>query len=823
MSEQRQFPLALVSVALATVGLICAVQADNWPWHLRVSSHWLGQHKVEVGLLTEVLGPDHLTVKALILALLCAALFFMAESAKVHVEVRTQALSVSFSDLPLLIGLFTLNVWLLIAARLLGVGLAMLLQRPPPHKALFNLGLFTAEAGVAYLILDSLPAGVVRPDAMLLPVLIVVLTTGTVGVLSVLTAITLLQGFPSKSEVAQMVASVALSGLLSGSMAMLCLRAFHDPSGFILLAVVAVAITMAFRSYSRLVRQHADLGEVLDAARKMSSSATTADLIIQLTEQAARLAAAEQAQVWLPGVPSLDQQLPPSGSSPMVIRRDTRDPLQREWLAKVGFRDAIVLPIVVDGTEEGALVVHDRLGTVATFGTGDLHLLQTLVTHASAVWNNMNLLGRLRHEATHDHLTQLPNRAAFNASVETMLTQQRLLAPNGPMAAVLLLDLDRFKEVNDILGHPTGDHLLQQVARRLQSAAQPGTMLARFGGDEFAVLLPAINAPREAELIAERLAECLVTPFTLAGSVIDVSASVGIARVANATLDAATLLRHADIAMYTAKNRAPSFAWYSPEQDRGSVERLNLVGQLRQAINEDQITIDFQPQVRLDNLTVVGFEALARWTHPQRGPIAPEEFIPLADQTGQVGILTMLALRKALEQASTWNPEHTVSVNLPARLLLEPGLTSEVSTILAEVGVDPSRVVIELTEDSLMSYHQDSLRPLHQLRSLGVRLSIDDFGTGYSSLAYLRELPVQEIKIDKSFMEGVADAPAAAALVRSIVEVSHVLGLTVVAEGVEDYPTLDVITRLGCDVGQGYLLARPMAADSIADWLARRS
>lgn len=807
-SESRQFPLAALSATLTLAGLVAAFFSNQ--------SHVL------------VLG-DSAWV-AWIVGFGIAVLFLLGEFAKVHVEVRTQALSVSFSDLPLLLGLFTLAPLPLIAARLIGVGAAMVIQRPPLHKAIFNLGLFTAEAGLAYYILSHLGSGPTFADKMgATTVFLVILTTGTVGVLSVLTAITILQGFPSRAEVTQMVVSVALSGLLSGSLAMLCLLALqvtHDERplvGYGLLGIVAISVTVAFRSYSRLVRQHADLGEVLDAARKMSSSATTADLIIQLTEQAARLVSAEQSQVWLPGVPSLDQVLPPSGSAPMAIRRDTRDPAQREWLSKVGFRDAIVLPIVVDGTEEGALVVHDRLGTVATFATGDLHLLQTLVTHASAVWNNMNLLGRLRHDATHDHLTELPNRAAFNNAVETMLTQQRLLAPHGPMAAVLLLDLDRFKEVNDILGHPIGDQLLQQVSRRLQSAAPSGTLLARFGGDEFAVLLPSIAGPSEAETLAERLAECLVAPFTLAGSVIDVSASVGIARVSNATLDAATLMRHADIAMYTAKNRAPSFAWYSPEHDRGSVERLNLVGQLRQAINEDQITIDFQPQVQLDNLKVVGFEALARWTHPQRGPIAPEEFIPLADQTGQVGVLTMLALRKAIEQASTWNPEHSVSVNLPARLLLEPGLPVEVGNILSEVGVDPNRVVIELTEDSLMSYHQDSLRPLHQLRALGVRLSIDDFGTGYSSLAYLRELPVQEIKIDKSFMGGVADSPAAAALVRSIVEVSHVLGLTVVAEGVEDYPTLDVITRLGCDVGQGYLLARPMAGDSIAEWLARRS
>ncbi|MFV0459282.1 MAG: putative bifunctional diguanylate cyclase/phosphodiesterase [Actinomycetales bacterium] len=787
-------PLAVETVALGVIGVAAASLSTAHP----------------------VLGPN-----PAVMFVVCATLFLLAEFAKIHVEVRTQALSVSFSDLPLVLGLFTLDVWWLIAARLLGTGIAVLVTRPAMHKAMFNLALFTAEVGIGYLLFSTLGELGWGPQLDWVKAAAVVLTTGTVGVCSVVLAITLLQGLPSAREVGDMITSVLLSGLLSGSMALLSLLALEaGPAGYGLLLVVAMGMTLAFRSYSRLMRQHADLGEVLNAARKMSSSATTADLIIQLTDQAAQLVSAEQSQVWLPGVPTLDQSLPSTGSAPAIIRRDTRDPAEREWLAKVGFRDAIVMPIVVDGTEEGALVVHNRLGAAATFNTGDLHLLQTLVTHASAVWNNMNLLGRLRHEATHDHLTNLPNRSAFTAAVERMLADQRSHAQHGALAAVLLLDLDRFKEVNDVLGHPTGDHLLQQVARRLAATAPPGSMLARFGGDEFAVLLPEISGPLEAEAIAQRLADCLVSPFTLAGSVIDVSASVGIARVSNATLDAATLMRHVDIAMYTAKNRAPTFAWYSPDEDRGSVDRLNLVGQLRQAINSDQITIDFQPQVRLDTREVVGFEALSRWTHPQRGPIAPEEFIPLADQTGQVGVLTMLALRKAIEQAASWRDDLSVSVNLPARLLLEPGLPIEIGTIISEVGVDPNRVIIELTEDSLMSYHQDTLRPLHQLRATGVRLSIDDFGTGYSSLAYLRQLPVQEIKIDKSFMVGVSEAPAAAALVRSIVEVSHVLGLVVVAEGVEDYPTLEVLTRLGCDVGQGYLLARPMAAESIPGWLA---
>jgi diguanylate cyclase (GGDEF)-like protein len=755
------------------------------------------------------------------LVALCAVLFAVAEYAKVHVEVRDQALSVSLSDLPLVIGLFTVPFWWLLTARLLTTAVAMAQRRHPLQKSVFNLCLFTAEVGVAYLLAGWLIHPVASIVSAWPAALVTVLAVGAVGVVAVLTVIVVLQGWPSSHEVLLMVASVSLSGMVAGSVAVLSLLALQSGvAGYSLLAVAAGVAVIAFRSYSRLLQEHADLGEILDAARLMSGSATTADLIISLTEEAARLVKAEQAQVWLPGVPSLEQTLPPSGSAPVVIRETTRVAGEREWLVRTGFRDALVMPIEVDGKQEGVLVVHDRLGSINTFNTNDLHLLQTLVTHATAVWNNMNLVGRLRHEATHDPLTDLPNRSAFTAAVERMLGELRA-GRAGRLAVVLLMDIDRFKEINDILGHPAGDRLLVMVARRLATVAPREGVLARLGGDEFALLLPQINSPKEAEALATRLTESLAQPFSLSGSVIDVSASVGIAGVFGESISTETLLRHVDIAMHTAKTRQSNFAWYSPENDRGTVERLNLVGQLRRAIDENQISVDFQPQIRLSDRRVVGFEALARWTHPERGPIAPDEFIPLADQTGQVGTLTLLALRKSLEQCSDWDPSIGVSVNLPARLLLDPDLPAELAEVTYEFGIDPSRVTIELTEDSLVSYDRDSMQPLHRLRGIGFRLSIDDFGTGYSSLAYLRQLPVQEIKIDKSFMVGVADTPGAAALVRSIIEVSHVLGMTVVAEGVEDSETLEIVDRLGCDVGQGYLLGRPMAPDLVVDWLAR--
>lgn len=756
--------------------------------------------------------------------LACSALLVLAQSTKVHLEVRSQSLTVSPSDLAIVVGVATVPVYWLVAAAVLAAVVLAIRQRIPWPRQAFNLALLTASISLTY----SLASWWMRPDADVpanaIPLLVATLVASVAAVLAVVTVIWSGPGRLRLADVVFMMTTVAMSSLISGSLGVLVVFALAAASlpGYLLLALTAAGLSLAFLAYARLVREHTNLSEVLRSVRVMSSARTTADLIIHLTEQASRLVKADQAQVWLPGVPSLEQTLPPKGSEPVVITADTRDAREGRWLAQTGFRDALVMPIVVEGIEEGVLVVHDRKSQVTTFSVNDLHLIQTLVTHASMVWSNMNLVGRLRHEASHDLLTQLPNRAAFVESLDN------LIATSGGLhqdlaAAVLFIDLDRFKEVNDALGHTVGDKLLVQVARRLNEVGGQHGLLSRFGGDEFAMLVPAPISRADIEALANRLSECLVPPFTMGGSLIDVSASIGIATLFRDGQDSATLLRRADVAMSVAKRRDKRWAWYSSEEDRGSVERLNLVGQLRRAIDEKQIALEFQPQICLAEGSVIGFEALSRWTHPERGPIAPEEFIPLADRTGQVGVLTMLAMRKALEECTRWDPRLSVSVNLPARLLLEPGLPSEIADLVDKVGIDPGRVVIELTEDSLMTYHRNALAPLHQLRDHGLRLSIDDFGTGYSSLAYLRRLPVQEIKIDKSFMVGVTSTPAAAALVRSIVDVGHVLGLQVVAEGVEDPATLRVVRHLSVDIAQGFHIARPMPAQHIAAWLATRS
>ncbi len=753
-------------------------------------------------------------------------MFAVTESAKLHVEVRQQALSVSLTALPLVVGLFTMPLEWLLVARLMSAVVILYVRQQPLDKTVFNLALYTAEIGVAYLlhglVLSSWPS---EPSIWVTAVAIV-LVVDVVGVASVIAAITLLQRRPSLGDSAMMAASVLLSGLLSATIAALALQALErGAEGLLLLGVVSAAIVLSFRAYAQLVRQHADLGEVLRAARTMGQAQNQDVLVTTLTAETASLVSAGGAEIWDVDDPATTDLLPPAGVRPCVVRSSTRDPEERAWLAARGWRDAVVLPLEVDDRKAALLVAHDRQGSsLSTFTPGDLDLLQTLATHAAVVWQNNDLVERLRHDSHHDDLTQLPNRLAFSVALTRVLTGLAA-SDDDCVAAVVLLDLDRFKEINDTLGHPVGDILLVQVARRLSEITPPDSVVARLGGDEFAVLLPAVRGRDDVERVAASISSSLVVPFDLNGTFVDVSASIGLAGVFSAGSDAATLLRHADVAMYETKRSMSGASWYEPQRDRTSLDRLTLVGDLRRAIDEEEISVDFQPQLRLRDGRIAGFEALARWTHPERGPISPAEFVPLADHTGQVGVLTVLALRKALEQCARWSGVHqtfAVSVNLPTRLLLEPGLPDQVERLLADAGIAPERLTLELTEDSVMNYQVESLRPMHSLRDKGVRLSVDDFGTGYSSLAYLRHLPIHEVKIDKSFIIGMGLDTGAAKIVGSIIDLSHDLGLEVVAEGVEDHATLRALTEAGCDIVQGYLLGRPMPSAQVATWLASR-
>jgi diguanylate cyclase (GGDEF)-like protein len=427
------------------------------------------------------------------------------------------------------------------------------------------------------------------------------------------------------------------------------------------------------------------------------------------------------------------------------------------------------------------------------------------------------------HQALHDDLTGVANRRQLLRRLEHEIESASAVDRSF---ALLMLDLDRFKEVNDALGHGHGDRLLRDVAARLATTVRHGDLLARLGGDEFALLLADVSGAPGAIEVAGRVKEVLHDEFVLGGVPLLVEASVGIAIFPEHGRDAETLLQAADIAMYAAKRSGTHFELYMPDRDRRGPDRVTRLGELRRALAEEELVLFYQPKVDLRRGEVSGAEALIRWQHPELGLIPPMEFLPLAEQTGLIGPLTSYVISAALKQAREWaleGIEVPVAVNVSERSLLDPRFPVEVESLLERWGVPGQQLQLELTERGLIADVVTAMDVIERLCALGVRISIDDFGTGYSSLGRLVELPIQELKIDRTFvMDMDGDGPGAA-IVRSTIDLGHHLGLEVVAEGVETEEQLRELRTLGCDGAQGFHLLRPLPADEVAAWLRDRA
>jgi diguanylate cyclase (GGDEF)-like protein len=470
-------------------------------------------------------------------------------------------------------------------------------------------------------------------------------------------------------------------------------------------------------------------------------------------------------------------------------------------------------PFLVTGVVVGAVVLLGLVLVRQLVAMRELHSLY-VNNDALALANR-----QLEIQATHDALTGLPNRN----SLQRRLEQATHMARKGNIpAALLLLDLDRFKEVNDTFGHDLGDLLLQEIGPRLQGYLHPTDLLARVGGDEFAIVLPATDAAGAIHA-ARTLLGALDAPFLVDDHAFDIGGSIGIALTPEHGFDVTTLLRCADVAMYVAKRSHSGHAVYTPQVDQHSPRKLALMSELRQAIADDELLLHYQPKVSLSLGRMVGVEALLRWPHPVHGPIPPDEFIPLAERTGLIGPLTRWVLERAIRQCLDW--EHAgllvnVAVNLSTRTLYDPQLLCAVSDLLQTYRVAPSRLTLEITESTLMDEPERAHVVLAGLCALGVSIALDDFGTGYSSLAYLKRLPIDEVKIDKAFVFGLGvDAdPADVAIVRAVVAMARPLRCEVVAEGVESVETWTFLQELGCDLAQGYYLSRPLPAVALEQW-----
>ena len=432
-----------------------------------------------------------------------------------------------------------------------------------------------------------------------------------------------------------------------------------------------------------------------------------------------------------------------------------------------------------------------------------------------------------RRQATHDALTDLPNRVLLDEHLARLTQSEAAGAPGSAEAAttagvtaLLLLDLDGFKDINDTFGHPHGDALLCQVAERLRGALRASDLVARLGGDEFAVVLAGDDGAAAARAAA-CIRAALDAPFVVEGRTLHIGGSIGIALHPDHGADGTTLLRHADVALYAAKRGRRGAVVYDPAGDGHSPLRLALAGELRAAVECGALALHYQPQADLASGRVRGVEALVRWPHARRGLVPPDEFIPLAERTGLIGPLTRWVLATALRQWRAWRRDGlllTMSVNLSVWDLHDEALPDLIAGLLREHGVPPAWLRLELTEGTLMADPDRALAVLGRLRGLGVGLAVDDFGAGYSSLAYLKRLPVDELKIDRSFVRALATDERDAAIVASTVELGHALGLRVVAEGIEDAASWERLVALGCDTAQGYHLSRPLTADAFARW-----
>ncbi|MYV99694.1 EAL domain-containing protein [Streptomyces sp. SID3343] len=500
------------------------------------------------------------------------------------------------------------------------------------------------------------------------------------------------------------------------------------------------------------------------------------------------------------------------------------------WLIRASWRGMNVFALVraevrARAVSHGALIGLSPL--IAVVCAAQPWLLPLFVVPLHTLYRSTMVRFDREQESRHDALTGLPNRRLLLERGEEALVR----AEGGGRAALLLLDLHRFHEVNDTLGHVAGDRLLQQVGARLETLVRPGDTVARLGGDEFAVLLPGLDmesdrpAAQEAVVaLARRIVDRLGEPFDLDELTLDVEASIGVAIFPDHASDVLGLLQYADVAMYLAKRSRSGVELYDDSRDVNTRDKLLLLGDLRRALDNHEVELHYQPKIALADGRVDGCEALVRWRHPTRGQVSPEEFVLLAEQTGLMPRLTRYVVDVALDQVARWHQEGIdvpIAVNISARDIHVPSFADSVAAGLREHDVSAAALQLEITERVLLEEPQRAAESLDALRRLGVRLSLDDFGTGYSSLVHLRHIPVSELKIDRSFVARLMLNEGDAAIVSSIVQLAHSLGLRVVAEGVEDEATYQRLRELGCDSAQGWLMSKALPGDEATAWLLR--
>jgi diguanylate cyclase (GGDEF)-like protein len=765
--------------------------------------------------------------------------FALAEYSVFRFVFRRESVAFSLSEIPLAFALvFVAPVPALIVRTLGATATLVAIRRPPPYKIVLNIGMFAVETALAYVVFRGIIAVGGNTDTVLVVAAIVVaVVMGIVSSLVVGIAISRFEGglwqrLAGEFDVAWwlFVVNATLAGMVLG-------LALISPWLLLVALVPVVLLWYIIKAYGAVDQRLRDLDEVHGFTGRVGQSLDPDEIVRAAVARTADVLRTDGAAVVVFGDPDtslahvhgeIDVRLPIDSADHALsdlVESDgamivTGAPLQALLPDGSATREIILAPIRDESGPIGLLIVTGRPRASQRFSSADVVRMQNLAEQLAASLRRGLLHQRIEREAREDALTGLPNRVSFERSVLEIASKRS----RDDHLFVIMLDLDRFKEVNDTLGHHAGDELLRVVSQRLAALLRPDDVLARLASDEFAI----VGERHDREQMLELAWSCVSDigrPVTLDGLEIVVTASAGLAIVDDDVEDGAPL-RFADIAMFNAKTQRLGVEIYRDEIDRRTPARLSMLGDLSSAIENDELRVHLQPKLDLSSGTVVGTEALVRWTHPIRGAVPPAQFVRIAEDTGLIKQLTDFMLQRSIEHLRTIHDRGYrlgLAVNLSTHDLLDTKLSARVAQHLSSSRVDPSMLTLEITESSLLIDAPRARATINELHEVGVRLSIDDFGTGYSSLSYLRRLPVSELKIDQSFVANLLLDEQDEVIVRSTIELGHNLGLVVVAEGVENNEVLQQLQTFGCDIAQGYCISRPLPPEHFLSWLATTS
>ena len=801
--------------------------------------------------------PVRIDAGTLALGLLLALGFLLAERLSIDFDVRQVTWNISFVEIPLVLGVVTLPFQVIITAAV-AAAITIQVARHKLSRFSYNVGVVCLEVVISYsgfkFLSNQFGSEMPQWPAALLAVLGSALVSTILGLI-------LLHILGVQSRLASGVLFslrtlvVALLNTSAGLVAFELIKTV--PWGWALALLIAAAMIALYRAYSGLLREQRDLETLSDISLTVArlgqgnvdlSTALTASgakedfvdweviaerirdqlnakrVVLHLRSDQADVQTliAGQAQpenMAICGIAELraDPILQLAGSQVRYFSlSDAADDIQHA-LQRRGAYEVLVVPLRGANHLLGVIEVHDRVSRWRGFSRADLRLLRTMASHLATAMDNRGLLGKLRHDAYHDLLTGLLNRVGLReVAAAIALENQRFVA--------LRIDLNVMSGVADALGYAWGDRLVIAAGKRLRARLGAEVPLARLEGGSFAALLTGAIVDRVQQFGEELRAE-LATPYPVEKLSIEAGAHVGYA-LSNGEEDMETMLQQADVAVRAAKTGSDPVRGYVSSMGQIFLRRFQLVSQFRQALETGQIQVHYQPKIALPCRELVGAEALVRWRHPEFGPLDPDEFVPAVEATGLVDVLTAFVLEQGLRRVRTWldrGLQISTAVNLSMRNLVDTSFPDQVALALDRNRVQPQLLTLELTESSVMSDPERVLPVLRRLHTMGVVIAVDDFGTGYSSLAYLRQLPVDEVKIDKSFVLGMGTDLSDMAVVRSIIELGHSLGLKVVAEGVEDDAAREQLVEMGCDVAQGYLISRPLPEDRFDAWIQART